>query len=95
LQAVDYHIDHEELIGIRLNPSDGVFQEGSPPLGSVIPPLAVSGLLVSKAALLEALRLYIPQLIDLVLVEGGRFLLTLEPITATDIAETDGENPND
>lgn len=41
-------------------------------------PLAVSGVVVSKAALIEALRVYVPALVDLEVVEDGeRFVLDL------------------
>ena len=42
-----------------------------------LPPLAVSGLVVTKAALVQALRIYVPQLIDLERLEDGRYLLRL------------------
>ncbi len=41
-----------------------------------IPPLDVSGLVVTRASLITALRLWIPQLVDLAPVDGG-FLLRL------------------
>lgn len=42
-----------------------------------LPPLAVSGLVVTKAALVRALRVYVPQLVDLEPLEGGRYMLRL------------------
>jgi hypothetical protein len=39
--------------------------------------LAVSGLVVSTAALVAALRLYVPQLSAIEPLDGGRFLLLL------------------
>lgn len=46
-------------------------------LGEVPQPLAVSGLVVSTAALVAALRTYLPQLVTIEPLDGGRFLLTL------------------
>jgi len=37
----------------------------------------VSGLVVSTAALVAALRTYLPQLVTIEPLDGGRFLLTL------------------
>lgn len=45
--------------------------------GVALPPLAVGGLVVSTAALVAALRPYLPQLVDVEPLDGGRFLLTL------------------
>lgn len=42
-----------------------------------LPPLTVSALMVTKADLLAALRVYIPQLVDLEMIDGDRFLLTV------------------
>lgn len=42
-----------------------------------IPPLAVSGLVVTKAALVAALRLYVPQVVDIEPLDGEGFLLRL------------------
>jgi hypothetical protein len=53
-----------------------------------IPPLAVSGIVVTKAALVAALQIYMPQLVDLAPVEGGRYYLSAEPITTL---QTNGE----
>ena len=51
-------------------------QDQAQPVGPVaVPPLAVSGLVVTKAALLAALSVYVPQITDIESLEGGRFLL--------------------
>jgi hypothetical protein len=42
-------------------------------------PLEISGVLISKAALLEVLRVYISNVADVDQLEDGRFLLTLAP----------------
>lgn len=43
-------------------------------------PLAISGILISREVLVEALRIYVPTLVDVEVVEDGdRFLLTLRP----------------
>jgi hypothetical protein len=45
-----------------------------------ITPLAVSGLVITKAALIAALQIYMPQLVDVAPIEGERFYLSAEPI---------------
>ncbi len=48
-------------------------------------PLAISGVCVTKAALIEALRIYVPTLIDVEVVEDGeRFLLSVDPTPVND-----------
>jgi hypothetical protein len=47
------------------------------PLHAALPPLNVSGLVVRKAALIAALRIYVPQLGDITALDEQRFLLTL------------------
>ena len=50
------------------------------PAPIALKPLAVSGIVVTKAALVEALRVYVPALVDLEVVEDGeRFVLDLAP----------------
>jgi len=49
--------------------------EGGP--GRPVSPLQVSGLVVSTAALVAALRPYLPQLVTVEPLDGGRFLLQL------------------
>jgi hypothetical protein len=46
-----------------------------------IAPLAGSGLVIIKAALIAALQVYMPQLVDLAPIEGKCFLLSAEPTT--------------
>jgi len=48
-----------------------------PEAGPAIPPLAISGLVVAKADLVAALRLYVPQLVDVGVLDDGRFVLSL------------------
>jgi hypothetical protein len=45
--------------------------------GAIAVPLQVSGLVVSTAALVAALRPYLPQLVDITPLDGGQFLLRL------------------
>jgi hypothetical protein len=64
--------------------ADGVPPASGPvPTGMALPaaiaPLQVGGLVVTKEALIAALRLYVPQLADLTALEDGRFLLGLAP----------------
>lgn len=47
------------------------------PAAPALPPLRVSGLLVAKADLVRALQVYVPQLIDVVALDGESFALTL------------------
>lgn len=47
--------------------------------GMALPPLAVSALMVTKADLIRALRVYVPHLADLEPIDGERFLLTVGP----------------
>ncbi|MFN0073811.1 MAG: hypothetical protein ACKVVP_20215 [Chloroflexota bacterium] len=47
--------------------------------GALLPPLVVSGLVVQKADLLAALRVYVPQLTDLTVLDATRFVLQLAP----------------
>ncbi|MCC7371594.1 MAG: hypothetical protein IT306_24460 [Chloroflexi bacterium] len=42
-----------------------------------LPPLAISALMVTKADLIAALRVYLPQLSDIELIDGERFLLSV------------------
>ncbi|MCL4459007.1 MAG: hypothetical protein M1577_03745 [Chloroflexi bacterium] len=51
------------------------------PMGPAIPPLNVTGLVVTKADLVKALRIYVPQLFDIISLDDGRFLLSLTPLT--------------
>ena len=44
---------------------------------ATIAPLNVSGLVVTRADLVAALRIYVPQLVDIALLDGERFLLSL------------------
>jgi len=58
--------------GVRAPAPDG---EGGP--ARPVSPLQVSGLVVSPAALVAALRLYLPQLSTIEPLDDGRFLLQL------------------
>lgn len=50
------------------------------PQPTQIPPLVVSGVLVTRAALVQALRVYLPTLIDLQSIEADdRFILVVQP----------------
>jgi hypothetical protein len=62
------------------------------PAGDVsMAPLAVSGLVITKAALIAALQIYMPQLVDVVPIEGERYYLSAEPImTSQQNGENDG-----
>ena len=44
-----------------------------------LPQLNVSGVVVTKADLVAALRPYLPLLVDITPLEGGRFVLSLTP----------------
>jgi hypothetical protein len=61
---------------------DGAVSVNGPATGADgihLPPLAVSALMVTKADLLVALRVYLPQLTDIEAISGDRFLLHLGP----------------
>ena len=47
------------------------------PVGPAISPLNVAGLVVTKVDLIAALRIYVPHLIDIALLDGERFVLSL------------------
>lgn len=44
-----------------------------------LPPLAVSALMVTKADLIAALRVYLPQISDIEALDGDCFLLSVGP----------------
>jgi hypothetical protein len=52
-------------------------EPAAPSAAPAIPPLGVSGLIVAKADLLAALRLYVPQLVDITPLDAARFELAL------------------
>ena len=51
----------------------------SAPSQATLPPLTVSALMVRKADLISALRVYLPHLSDIELIDGERFLLSVGP----------------
>ena len=51
--------------------------QAAEPTPGLLPPLAVSALMVTKADLVAALRVYVPHLTDVEPIDGDRFLLTL------------------
>jgi hypothetical protein len=62
----------------QVSGENGTEPETSPTI--TLKPLSVSGVCVTRAALIEALRVYIPNLLDLEVIEDGeRFLLSLAP----------------
>src|SRR5712692_5627077 len=62
--------------------------------GLVLPPLVVSGLVVTKADLLAALRVYVPQVVDVGPLDGERFVLSLLTQSPEQPDTTTGENTN-
>ena len=44
-----------------------------------LPPLTISALMVTKADLIAALRVYLPHLSDVEAIDGDRFLLSVGP----------------
>jgi hypothetical protein len=73
----------------RRKPANDLPDNGYGPIPSLIPlkPLAVSGICISKATLLDALRIYVPALMGIEVFEDGeRFLLTLAPAGDEDSA---------
>lgn len=51
--------------------------ESATPLGASVPPLVVSGLVVSREDLISALRLFVPHLTDIEQSADGRFILSI------------------
>lgn len=43
-------------------------------------PLAISGLIVTKANLLDALRVYVPDVQDITMLDGEHFQLWMQPL---------------
>jgi hypothetical protein len=62
--------------------------------GLMLPPLVVSGLVVTTADLLAALRVYVPLAIDISPLDGERFVLTLPTRPREQIDTETGENTN-
>ena len=54
---------------------DGAAPEQAAPLA--LPPLTVSALMVTKADLIAALRVYLPHLSDIEMIDADRFLLSV------------------
>ncbi len=82
-------------MSVRLRKSNGaptLGERAEAPSPIQIQPLSISALVVTKAALVQALKIYVPGLRDIELLEGGadgdRYLLTVEPTSpgATDPA---------
>ncbi|MFN8637439.1 MAG: hypothetical protein U0893_26605 [Chloroflexota bacterium] len=71
-------------LGGDARPADGRSSAASEAPAPALPPLTVSALLVTKADLISALRVYLPQLTDLEAIDGERFLLSVvEPPAAS------------
>ena len=56
-------------------------------VGPAIPPLNVSGMVVTKADLVAALRLYVPRLAGIEEMGGDRFILNVESADTTKAEE--------
>lgn len=67
-------MDRSSQAGAMIERGEG---EDSPAITPALPPLAVGGLVVTRAALVAALRLYVPQVVDIEPLDGERFLLVL------------------
>ena len=63
-----------------LAPRDGLAPVGLP-AGPAVPPLNVTGLVVSRFDLVRALRFYVPQIVDLTPLDANRYLLSLNSAT--------------
>jgi hypothetical protein len=57
-------------------------EAGGPGGGQVIQarPLTISGLIVTKAHLLDALRVYVPDVQDITMLDGEHFQLWMQPL---------------
>jgi hypothetical protein len=71
--------DPIEEFAAPMPPSDEASDEGAEG-GASLAPLAVSGIVITKAALIAALQIYMPQLVDVLPIESERFYLSVEPI---------------
>ena len=80
------HYDPIDELSAALSPPDSDSHEAATDVS--IAPLAVSGLVITKAALIAALQIYMPQLVDLAPVDGERYYLSADPITTN---QTNGE----
>jgi hypothetical protein len=63
-------------------PNGAVQGVGRPSSPRPLPPLAVSALMVTKADLIAALRIYLPTISDLEAIDGDRFLLSVSGTVA-------------
>ena len=61
------------------DPSASQEAAGATPGPPTLPPLTVSALMVTKADLIAALRVYLPHLSDIEAIDGDRFLLSVGP----------------
>ncbi len=68
-----YDVVTEPMAGV-----DGLATDsGEPERMPQMPPLTVSALMVTKADLIAALRIYLPSISDLEAIDGDRFLLSV------------------
>ena len=63
-----------DIVTVPAGDADGA---SSQPPAAPLPPLTVSALMVTKADLIAALRVYLPQLSDIEAIDGERFLLSV------------------
>src|ERR1700754_2735110 len=56
---------------------DDTSADQAPPAGLTLPPLTVSALMVTKTDLVAALRVYLPHLSDIEMIDAERFLLSI------------------
>lgn len=56
---------------------NGAAPPSSVPSSPPLPPLTISALMVTKADLIAALRIYLPAISDLEAIDGDRFLLAV------------------
>ena len=68
--------NHNDVLTVTtVDPNGATEQPPSPPLQ--LPPLAISALMVTKADLVQALRIYFPNISDIEAIDADRFLLTV------------------
>lgn len=73
-------MDDGSQAGVLLTREDGRPVAPGMAMAPAIRPLNVSGLVVAKADLVAALRLYVPQTVDIESLGGERFLLVLAAV---------------
>lgn len=73
-------LNHNDVLTVSTVDPDGALEGPASPLQ--LPPLTISALMVTKADLIAALRIYLPNIADVEAINGDRFLLTVSGAAA-------------